>query len=347
MVKGLLIFCLFSSAFASAQDRSYGRSMVVTPYGIVATSYVQASQAGARILEQGGSAIDAGIAANAVLGVAEPMMNGIGGDLFAIYWEAKTGKFYGLNASGWAPQGLTIDHLEAKGIHQMPQSGIDSVTVPGAVDGWTKLHDRFGKLGWNELFQPAIFYAAHGYAVPEVVRAYWEGAVPGLMRYPESRRLFLPGDKAPATGQIFRNPDLAGALTLIAQKGEAAFYKGEIAQAILQTSSELGGTMTAETLANTPRSGSNLSRPSTGIGRCMSFLPMAMAWPHSRCSTSWSTSQPSSDGPLSAAELHTRIESMKLAYADVKTYDGDPRFGSIPVTQLLSKDYAAKRARVD
>ena len=209
MLKTIIVCTVVAimAATASAEDRSYGRSMVVTPYGIVATSYVQASQAGARILEQGGSAIDAGIAANAVLGVAEPMMNGIGGDLFAIYWDAKTGKLYGLNASGWAPQGLTIDHLEAKGIHTMPQSGIDSVTVPGAVDGWTKLHDKFGKLAWGELFQPAIFYAGHGYAVPEVLQAYWEGAAPDLAPYAESRRVYLPDSKPPATGQLFRNPD--------------------------------------------------------------------------------------------------------------------------------------------
>src|ERR1700739_3177340 len=133
MLKTVFVLTLVATTATSAEDRSYGRSMVVTPYGIVATSYIQASQAGARILEQGGSAIDAGIAANAVLGVAEPMMNGIGGALVAIFWEAKTGKLYGLNASGWAPKALTIDHLEAKGIHQMPQLGIDSVTVPGAV----------------------------------------------------------------------------------------------------------------------------------------------------------------------------------------------------------------------
>ncbi len=328
----------------SAEDRSYGRSMVVTPYGIVATSYVQASQAGARILEQGGSAIDAGIAANAVLGVAEPMMNGIGGDLFAIYWDAKTGKLYGLNASGWAPKALTIDHLEAKGIHQMPQDGIDSVTVPGAVDGWTKLHDRFGKLAWSELFQPAIFYAEHGYAVPEALQEYWQEAVPGLMQYPESRRVFLPDGKAPALGQVFRNPDLAGALTLIAKDGEKAFYKGEIAQAILKTSSELGGTMTADDLSQYSaewvepistkyRDWTVYELPPNGDG--MAALEMLNIMEQFK---------PSPDGALSVAELHTRIESMKLAYADVKAYDGDPRFGSVPVTQLLSKAYAAKRA---
>ncbi|HTX77099.1 MAG TPA: gamma-glutamyltransferase, partial [Terracidiphilus sp.] len=184
MPKLLIALCVFAcmlpsvSSLASAQDRNYGRSMVVTPYGIVATSYVQASQAGAQILARGGSAIDAGIAANAVLGVGEPMMNGMGGDLFAIYWDAKTGKLYGLNASGWAPKALTIDHLQAKGVTKMPMYGIDAVTVPGAVDGWAKLHKRFGRLPWATLFQPAIFYAAHGYAVPEIIHGYWEEAAP-------------------------------------------------------------------------------------------------------------------------------------------------------------------------
>src|ERR1700723_2201546 len=174
MVKSLFVLVMFSIACASAQDRSYGRSMVVTPYGIVATSYVQASQAGARILEQGGSAIDAGIAANAVLGVAEPMMNGIGGDLFAIYWEAKTGKLYGLNASGWAPRGLTIAHIKANDATAMPAAGIDSVTVPGAVAGWHGLHERFGRLAWKDLFQSAISYAEDGYPVPELIASFWD-----------------------------------------------------------------------------------------------------------------------------------------------------------------------------
>jgi gamma-glutamyltranspeptidase/glutathione hydrolase len=332
------------TACLSAQDRSYGRSVVSTQYGIVATSYVQASQAGARILERGGSAIDAAIAANAVLGVAEPMTNGIGGDLFAIYWDAKTGKLYGLNASGWAPKALTIEHLKAKGLAEMPQSGIDSATVPGVVDGWQKLHDRFGKLPWRDLFQPAIFYAEQGYPVPEIIHDYWEGAVTGLMQNPESRRVFLPGNKAPETGQVFRNPDIARALTLIASEGEAAFYKGAIAQAILKTSAELGGTMTAEDLAmysaewvepisTSYRDWTVYELPPNGDG--MAALEMLNIMERFK---------PAADGPHSASELHKRIEAMKLAYADVKAYDGDPRFGEIPVKQLLSKEYAAKRA---
>ena len=246
----LAFLTLLSSTFGDDHPgRNYARSMVVTPYGIVATSYVQASQAGARMLEKGGSAIDAGIAANAVLGVGEPMTNGIGGDLFAIYWDAKTGKLYGLNASGWAPKGLTIEHLRAKGVTSMPQAGIDAVTVPGAVDGWSKLHGRFGKLPWAQLFEPAIFYARNGYAVPEIIHGYWEDAVDWISHDTESQRVFLPGGKAPATGEIFRNPDLANTLTLLAKGGPSAYYKGEIAQAILKTSAEVGGTMTADDLA--------------------------------------------------------------------------------------------------
>src|SRR3989442_12289786 len=147
----LAVVLLISATFAQA--RSHARSMVVTRYGIVATSHVQASPAGAQILARGGSAVDAAIAANAVLGVTEPMMNGIGGDLFALYWDAKIGKLYGLNASGWAPQGLTIEHLKAKGATSMPQSGIDAITVPGAVAGWSQLQERFGRGPWKDLFQ--------------------------------------------------------------------------------------------------------------------------------------------------------------------------------------------------
>jgi gamma-glutamyltranspeptidase/glutathione hydrolase len=343
-----LAFLAFTTAAAglSAQDRSYGRSVVITKYGIVATSYLQASQAGARVLEHGGSAIDAGIAANVVLGVAEPMMNGMGGDLFAIYWDAKTGKLYGLNASGWAPRALTMEHLKAKGVAGMPQSGIDSVTVPGVVDGWTKLHDRFGKLPWRELFQPAIFYADHGYPVPEIIHDYWKASAPGLMQDSESQRVFLPGGSVPETGQIFRNPDVAQALTRIANEGESAFYQGAIAQAILKTSSELGGTMSTDDLAQYSsewvepistgyRDWTVYELPPNGDGMAaLEMLNIMEQFP------------PAPGGPHSAAELHTRIEAMKLAYADVKAYDGDPRFSKIPVTQLLSKEYAAKRARL-
>lgn len=347
MLRLKLVFCaILLSAVSSlfAQDRTYGRSVVSSQYGIVATSYVQASQAGAHILEQGGSAIDAAIAANAVLNVAEPMTNGMGGDLFAIYWDAKTGRLYGLNASGWTPKALSIDHLKAKGVTEMPQSGIDSVTVPGVVDGWAKLHERFGKLPWRDLFQPGIFYAEHGYPVPEIIHDYWSDSAEGLRQNPESRRVFLPGDKTPATGDVFRNPDLAHALTLIANEGESAFYKGAIAQAILRTSNDLGGTMAADDLATYSaewvepistryRDWTVYELPPNGDGiAALEMLNIMEQF------------VPAAEGPHSPAELHTRIEAMKLAYADVKAYDGDPRFNKIPVDQLLSKDYAAQRA---
>jgi len=349
-----VVFLLFLaltllSAYAADQehpDRSYGRSMVVSQYGIVATTSVQASQAGTRILEEGGSAIDAGIAANAVLGVVEPMMNGIGGDLFAIYWDAKTGRLYGLNASGWAPRALTIEHLRAKGITAMPQAGIDSVTVPGAVDGWAKLHGRFGKLPWAQLFQPAISYARNGYPVPELIHGYWSATIPWLAADAESQRVYLPNGRAPETGQIFRNPELANTLATVAAQGRDAFYKGPIAQAILKTSAELGGTMTAEDLGDysaewvdpvsiTYRDWKIYELPPNGDG--IAALEMLNIIEQL---------QPSPGGPTSAAELHTRIEAMKLAYADVKAYDGDPRFGTIPVTEIISKDFAARRAKL-
>jgi gamma-glutamyltranspeptidase/glutathione hydrolase len=336
----------FGSLGLRSQDRSYGRSVVSSQYGIVATSQVQASEAGARILERGGSAIDAAIAANAMLNVMEPMMNGMGGDLFAIYRDAKTGKLYGLNASGWAPKGLTPEHLKAKGTTSMPQSGIDSVTVPGMVDGWTKLHERFGKLPWRELFQPAIFTAEHGFPVAEIVDDVWKETREKLMKNPESRRVFLPGDKAPERGEMFHNTDVAHALTLVANEGEAAYYKGEIAKAILKTSEELGGTMTAGDLAEFSaewvdpisiryRDWTVYELPPNGDG--MAALEMLNIMEQFK---------PDPAGPYSPGELHARIEAMKLAYADVTRYDGDPRFSKIPVDELLSKEYAAKRAKL-
>jgi gamma-glutamyltranspeptidase/glutathione hydrolase len=329
-----------------AQDRSYGRSVVSSPYGIVASSWVQASQAGAQMLDKGGSAIDAAIAANAVLNTSEPMMNGMGGDLFAIYWDAKTGKLYGLNASGWAPQALTIEHLRAKGMTTMPFKGIDSVTVPGMVDGWTKLHARWGKLPWRELFEPAIFYADHGVTVPEMIHDYWAASASQFSDNAESRRVFLPEGQVPAAGAIFMNPDLANTLRIIADRGEDAFYKGPIAQAILKTSAENGGTMTADDLAQysaewvepistTYRDWNIYELPPNGDGMAaLEMLNIMEQFP----------ADPA--GPHSPGELHTRIEAMKLAYADVKAYDGDPRFSKIPVPQLLAKSYAAQRAKL-
>ena len=328
--------CLFG------QPRDYGRSMVITQQGMAATSQTLASQAGAQILAKGGSAVDAAIAANAVLGVVEPMMNGIGGDLFVIYWDAKSGKLTGLNASGPAPRGLSADFLAKQGFQSIPE-GIHSVTVPGAVDGWAKMHERFGKLPWKDLFQAAIAYAEEGFPVTEDAQRYWTGSAASLRSHPESARVYLPGGRAPRVGEVFKNPGMGRALRVIADKGRDAFYKGEIASAILKTSRSLGGTMTAEDLSTFSaewvepisseyRGWRVYELPPNGQGiAALEMLNIMDAVPAGKGS------------PYTADELHRRIEAMKLAYSDLK-YNGDPRFADIPVRGLLSKEYARKRA---
>jgi gamma-glutamyltranspeptidase / glutathione hydrolase len=340
-----LVFALAQAIPAFPQDRTNARSMVISPYGIVATSQVQASQAGAEILSRGGSAVDAAIAANATLGVMEPDMNGMGGDLFAICWDAKSGKLYGLNASGWAPKGLTITYLKARDATQMPAEGIDTVTVPGAVEGWNKLHERFGHLRWKDLFAPAIFYAESGFAVQELIGSDWGSSRDKLKADPESRRVFLIHDEAPKMGEIFKNPDVAKALRLLATGGPQAFYSGDIAKSILATERELGGTMQADDLrdfsaewvdpiSTTYRGWKVYELPPNGQG--MAALEMLNIMEQF---------QPAKAGPLSAKEIHKRIEAMKLAYADLAHYNADPRFAKVPVAGLISKDYAKRRAQ--
>lgn len=338
----LVAMSLLMSAIMAAQDRSYGRSMVITPNGIVATSHYLASQAGAQILARGGSSVDAAIAANAVLSVTEPMMNGIGGDMFAIYWDSKTGKLTGINASGWAPQALTPEHLRAKGVTVMPRYGIDSVTVPGAVAGWAAMHKRFGKLPWKDLFQPAIYYAEHGYAVPEIIHDAWENP-----RFTdEAKRVFLPNGRGPELGELFRNPDYARALRLLADGGPDAFYRGEIGRAIVETSKEEGGTMTlddlsqfspewVEPISTTYRGWTVYELPPNGQGMAaLSMLNMM------------EQSTPTPDGPQGTVELHKKIEAMQLAYADLERYLADPRISRVPTQTLISKEYAAQRAKL-
>ncbi|HEY6348886.1 MAG TPA: gamma-glutamyltransferase [Candidatus Angelobacter sp.] len=343
-VLSLAILLLIMSAFVFPQDRSYGRSMVITDRGIVATSHYLASQAGAQILAHGGSAMDAAIAANAVLGVTEPMMNGVGGDLFLIYWDAKSGKLYGLNSSGWAPKKLTIDFLAQHGIASMPHDGIHSVTVPGAVEGWSQAHHRFGRLPWKDLFTPAIYYAEHGYAVPEIVHDYWAEAEPKMQKTEEARRVFLPGGKAPDEGERFANPDIAKTLKLIAEQGRDAFYKGPIAQAIVQTSSAFGGTMALDDLADFSAEWVEPISIDYRGWKIYELPPNVQGMAALEMLNIMGNFQPAQDGPQSAAELHKRIEAMKLAYADLYRYNADPRFAKVPVKGLLSKEYAAQRA---
>ncbi|MFL6448059.1 MAG: gamma-glutamyltransferase [Bryobacteraceae bacterium] len=342
----LLFAAIATCLLVCAQGREYGRSMVIAQQGIVATSQSLASEAGAQILSRGGSAVDAAIAANAVLAVTEPMMDGIGGDMFCLYRDGATGKLTGLNASGFAPHALSPEFLRKEGFSIMPTKGIHSVTVPGAVDGWAKMHSRYGKLPWKDLFDSAIAYAEEGFPVTEIVHDSWMDPVTldKLQPGKESERLFLPGGKVPEVGQILRNPGLAKAFRLVAEHGPDAFYKGEIAQAILATSKHQGGTMTAEDLASFSsewvapisidyRGWKVYELPPNGQG--MAALEMLNIM---------ETHPPTTVSPLDAQEIHLRIEAMKLAYSDLRRYDADPHFSRIPVDVLLSKEYAKRRA---
>jgi gamma-glutamyltranspeptidase / glutathione hydrolase len=353
MKPGFVILALILSraglpgqADFSGMGRSYGRSMVISQHGIAATSQILASQTAAGILAQGGSAVDAAIAANAVLGVVEPMMDGPGGDLFVLYWDARSRQYVGLNASGPAPRGLTPAFLATRGFKEMPDTGIQSVTVPGAVAGWARIHQRLGKLPWKELFTDAIAYAEKGFPVTEVIQEAWAAAenLNKLRTNAESIRVFLPRGRAPQVGEVFRNPDLGRAYRLIADQGSEAFYKGAIAEAILRTSQHLGGTMTAEDLASfSPEWVSPISTDYRG-SRVYELPPNGQGMAALEMLNIMGTSQSASAGPFSAPEMHKRIEAMKLAYSDLRRYDADPRSYDVPVAKLLSKEWALQRA---
>ncbi len=336
-----LILAMLEPAFS--QQRWHARSVVHSTRGIVATSQTLASAAGAQVLARGGSAADAAIAANIVMTVVEPMSNGIGGDLFAIVRDAKTGQIQGLNASGPAPAGLTIKLLKDAGNTEMPQYSIHSVTVPGCVRGWAELHSKYGKLPWADLFAPAIHYAEQGFPVTELIADQWAGAHKKLAADPDSAPL-LPNGKAPAVGQIFRNPQLASALKLIAKDGPAAFYTGPIAKALLAKSAKLGGTLVAsdlasfqaewvKTISTTYRGWTVYEIPpnSQGIAALAMLNIMELF------------DLPKLDYQSPQA-LHIQIEAQKLAYADLARHVADPKVAAVPVAGLLSKQYAKRRA---
>ncbi len=321
--------------------------MVITQQGIVATSNSLASQAGTQILARGGSAADAAIAANAVLGVVEPMMNGMGGDLFAIYYESKTGKLTGLNASGHAPRALSPDFMASRGILSMAEAGIHAVTVPGAVDGWSKMHGRFGKLPWDHVFESAIAYAKKGFPVSEIVQELWAApaTIAKLAALPESARVFLPHGRSPEQGELFRNPDLARAYDLIARAGAEAYYKGPIASAILETSCAMGCLMTAEDLASFSAEWVEPISIDYRGWRVFQLPPNGQGIAALEMLNIMEALAVNSGGPLNASELHKRIEAMKLAYADAYRYNADPRVARVPVAELISKQHARERAR--
>ena len=330
--------------YTSHLDRSQARSMTITQLGIVATSQTLAAQAGAQILARGGSAADAAIAADAAMGVVEPMNSGIGGDLFAIHYDAKTGNLAGLNASGWAPEKLTVDFLKKKGFEHMPQSGVFSITVPGCVEGWAKMHKRFGRLPWAELFKPAIYFAEHGYPVTEFIDAYWHSGQSLLEKNANARRVYLPNGEPPNVGQVFRNPEYARALELIAKDGEDAFYRGPIGEDIVKSVDELGGVMSmkdfseyqaqwVDPISTTYRGWKVYELPPNGQGlAALEMLNIMERFPLPQ----W--------GFNSVDGLHVKMEAQRLAYADLRRYVGDPKFSKIPTEGLISKEYATQRA---
>ncbi|MEO7522390.1 MAG: gamma-glutamyltransferase [Gemmatimonas sp.] len=330
----------------TAQDRSQSRSTVSSHLGVVASESVLASQVGASILERGGNAIDAAIATNAMMGLIAPMNDGIGGDLFAIVYEAKTGKLYGLNASGWSPRALTAEYLRAKGDTSMPQRGINSVTVPGAVNGWEKLLTRFGRKTFADVLAPAIAYAEGGFPVGEVVSVYWKDSERALRADAPSAKTFLIDGRLPQPGEMMRNPELAWSYRQLAVAGKSSLYTGPISARILATSRGLGGTMTAADLAEydsewvdpistTYRGWTVYELPPNGQGiAALEMLNIMETFPLG------------SAGHNSARALHLMIEAKKLAYADMQRYNADPRFATVPVSRMLSKSYAAERAKL-
>ncbi len=328
----------------TAINRRQGRSMVMAAGGIAASEHPLASQAGASVLAHGGNAVDAAIAVNAAMGVVAPMMNGIGGDLFAIVHDVASGNIHGINASGYAPEGLSISHLMAQGAVSMPQTGINAVTVPGAVAGWAKLSARYGRLSLDAVLAPAIALAEGGFPVPEITALEWQGSEGFLQQDAEAARVYLPGGTAPEAGQLFRNPDLAASYRALAAHGRDAFYKGELAERILECSARHGGTLSAEDLAEyepqwvtplstTYRDWTVYELPPNGQGfAALMMLNLLEREPMG------------SYGHNSPEAFHALIEAKKLAYADMARYLCDPDFHRIPLDVLLAKSYARDRA---
>ncbi len=345
---GLIWLAVGGQRVASAHDRPAGpphktRSAVMARQGMAATSQPLATAAAIRILQQGGNAVDAAIAANAVLGVVEPMSCGVGGDLFAIVWDAKTKRLYGLNASGRAPAAATIELFKSKGLAEIPIHGPLSWSVPGCVDGWDQLRTRFGTKPWSELLAPAITYAETGFPVSEIIAADWHGAEEKLREIPSSAECYLPNGHAPKAGSIFRNPALARSLRSIAQDGRNAFYLGPIADAIVGYSQSAGGLFSQADFA---RHTSTFVEPVSTNYRGYDIWELPPNGQGIAVLQMLNLLEPfdlKSLGAQSAETLHLQIEAKKLAYEDRAKFYADPDFARVPVATLISKAYAAKR----
>jgi gamma-glutamyltranspeptidase/glutathione hydrolase len=319
--------------------------MVVSSHGIVASEHPLASQAGAIVLAQGGHAVDGAIAANAAMGVLSPNMCGVGGDLFAIVWE-RSGTLHGINASGWSPLRLTPQVLEAQHFESMPQHGAHSVTVPGAVAGWSLLLDRFGRLPLSQLLAPSIGLAEHGFPVAEITALEWETRTDLLREDASAAQTFLPGGRAPKLGEIFRNVALASTYRQIAEQGRDGFYRGDVARRVLGCLQTRGGTMTAADLeefraewadpvSTTYRGWEVFELPPNGAGiAALMMLNILEPLPIGE------------HGHNSIDALHALIEAKKLAYADMLRYVADPRSVPVPLDAMLAKEYGLARAKL-
>ena len=351
VVATTLTLLLAAVPILHAGDRPHGpirktRSAVVGRRGMAATSQPLATLAAIRVLEHGGNAVDAAIAANAVIGVVEPMSNGIGGDLFAIVWDAKTKKLYGLNASGRAPAAASIERFRELKLKSIPPSGPYSWSVPGCVDGWDELRKRFGTKSWSDLLAQAIDYADNGFAVSEIIAGDWSLSQRSLARVPTSAACYLPGGRAPKAGEIFRNAGLARSLRTVVEQGRDGYYRGPIAAEILAYSKSVGGLFAAEDFekhtstwvepVSTNYRGYDVwELPPNGQG-IAALQMLNLLEPHDLKTL----------GPNSAATLHLMIEAKKLAYEDRGTYYTDPEFAKVPVARLISKEYARQRGKL-
>ena len=333
-------------------------------HGMVAASQPLAAQAGLEILRQGGNAVDAAVATAAVLNVVEPMMTGMGGDLFAIVYVAREHKLYALNASGMAPTGASLEHLRQLGFGAdpknpgpgsgMPEYGILPVTVPGAVWGWEALLKRFGTRGFREVLEPAKRYAREGFPVSERIASDWllpdavRGSGGRMAPDPDSVRTWYVDGQPPTTGTLFRNLDLAHTFELLQRQGAAAFYRGPIARAIIAKSSALGGTMTLDDLANYRGEWHEPAMTHYHGYEIYELPPPSQDWATllmlnvlEACVPKWAPGRTlASLGPVSPLYWHLLVEAKKLAYADVFRFNGDPDFVSVPLEHLLSPDYA-------
>lgn len=321
------------------------RSAVVAKNGMACTSQPLASLVAIEVLKRGGTAADAAIAANAVLGVVEPMSCGIGGDLFVLYWHAKTKKLYGLNASGRSPHAWSREAALARGLSRLPVEGPLSWSVPGCVAGWEDLRQRFGVLPLAELLAPAIEHAEHGFAVSDIIAGSWQADAAKLARWPDSAATYLPAGRAPAEGDLFRNPNLARTYRLLAEQGASAFYRGDIARRLAAFSERHGGLLTERDLADHAsdwvepvsvnyRGYEVWELPPNGQGiAVLQMLNLLAGY------------DVESLGFGSPEYLHLFVEAKKLAYADRARYYADPEFASVPVAELLSPDYTAERRK--